>query len=145
MHEIPIAQPALCLTTDLAFLSIFELLGDEVWRKVLDQVLEDGARLSEHNRLGAVRCGESDDRRFPKRMDFLQFRRSLHLLSLVDLDGVIDARAFLEQPYDTLSARVVEPVHNISMSRLLGEVFRTNARRPSSFHHCCRRPPWLTN
>ena len=79
---------------------------DETARAVaLDQVLDDRARLREHE------VAVLDDRRAAERMDLLELRRRKHGLriALVAHDGVRGAELF-QHPQHTLRAGVVEMV-----------------------------------
>lgn len=60
-------------------------------RKVLSQILVDEARFREDDGLRSARCLNADDRRFSKRVNLFQFRRSEHLLPLEDFDVVVYA------------------------------------------------------
>lgn len=96
VHEVSIPQPALRLTADLAFRTILVLLGNEMRRKVLNQVLEDQRRLGEHDGLRAAGSIDSNDRRLAQRVDLLQLFGSHHVLTFVDFDGVVHAGAFFQ-------------------------------------------------
>ncbi len=56
VHVHPEPQPLLRLATDLSILAILVPPGHQMLSEMVTEILDDRARLSEHERLGKCRC-----------------------------------------------------------------------------------------
>lgn len=110
MHKIPISHPLLALAPHLPLLTSSPFRRDQVFRKMIAQVLCDCSRLGDCNRSVPARNPDLDYRRFAERIDLFQLiGRGLLLCALVGFDLKIDVAALFEQPCEGLSAGFLEP------------------------------------
>lgn len=119
MHKIPIPHPLLALAPHFPLLASGPFRRDQVFRKMIAQVLCNCPRLSDRDRSLSARSPDLDYRRFAERIDLFQLiGRGLLLCALVGFDLKIDVAALFEQPCKGLSARFLEPrLTDISTAR----------------------------
>ena len=112
MHVEAIPEPLLGLAANLALETLTVARGNQVWCKVVTQVLADGSTLGQDDGLVELRRRDRDQTRVAERVDSLERGRcELGGLPLVHLDGVAGVLgAFFEQPNDALGARLLKPV-----------------------------------
>lgn len=112
VHVEAIPEPLLGLAANLALGTLTVARGNQVWCKVVAQVLADGRTLGQDDGLVERRRRNSDQRRLAERVDSLELGRcelvGLPLVHLYGVGGVLGA--FLKQPDDALGARLLEPV-----------------------------------
>lgn len=90
MHEEAISEPFLRLSSRLTFLAFWVSRRDQPGSKMIGEIFDDGGAFSENERLPTL-GGHRDNRRLPKRVNLLQFRRRKHVLATLEgLDLIRD-------------------------------------------------------
>lgn len=112
MHVVAVAHPGLGLAANLALHTVPPALGLEVLALavVVDKVLGHGAGLGNDNGLCIGAGGQhADDGRLTERVNLFELRgRKTGLCAVEDFEVVRDTE-LLEEPDDTLGARLGEP------------------------------------
>lgn len=107
VHIESVTQPTLGLvaSTGLAFCV---LLGDQVWRKVLGEILHHEATFRQDQFSGIVLV-HTNDGRFSDGVNFLHLIRCEHIGPALEDFDVIGNVTFFEEPHNSLRAGLLEP------------------------------------
>lgn len=115
MHEVAIAHPLLALAADLALVALEVASGDKrrtSLAEVIDEILNDRARLGQHHGLGSIGGLDGDDGRLAQWVHFLQLGgRKLVGAALESLEFIFQLQ-LLQQPENAVAARLLEPGAN---------------------------------